>query len=364
MSLLVASRCLTLLGMAWALWLSRRAWTGPRLAPRAPLWSGMPRVEAIFPVLFALLALSLVSRAAVAALVVLLGMFCASDWTRFRPWLYQCLVLLVSLTYLPPAQALPVCQLVTVSIYFWAGLMKVNRLFVEVVMPYITGPLLKGRFPRRLSYAIPFLEAALGLGLLLPTTRGAAVVGALAMHAFILLCFSRWGHKTHREIWPWNVSMAVNNVLLFGSSTSSARDILWGGHPWHGLVLLLFAVLPVLGFWNLLDPVFSHGHMAGRHCFGALFLSRRLHKKLPESLSQRCHAQGRYYMLDISQWWMEELRVPPPQQESMLVAIARDFLRYEPKDGDLKLLVFRMPGALSSSNPQKEYGWGELFPTP
>ncbi|MBN9415285.1 MAG: hypothetical protein J0I12_07580 [Candidatus Eremiobacteraeota bacterium] len=363
MDLVAASRCLTLLAMAWALWLSRRAWTGPRLAPRTPVFPGAPSVEALFPALFGLLALSLVGSWAVAPLVVLLGLFCASDWTRFRPWLYQNVCLILSLTYLPPAQALLACQLVTVSIYFWAGLMKVNRLFVEVVMPYITGPLCKNRFPGRVSYAIPFVEAALGLGLLFPVTRGISILGALGMHAFILLCFSRWGHKTHREIWPWNAAMALNNVLLFGFSSSSALDILWGSHLWHRLLLLLFAVLPVLGFWNRLDPVFSHGHMAGRHCFGALFLTRRLQRRLPERLRGLCHSQGRYFMLDISQWWMEELRVPPPQQESMLVAIARDFRRYEPTEGDLRLLVFRMPGALCSANPQKEYTWGELFLT-
>jgi hypothetical protein len=158
--------------------------------------------------------------------------------------------------------------------------------------------------------------------------------------------------------------MALNNILLFAFSSHGAGVILWGSHPFHWFVLALFAILPVMGLLNLIDPVFSHGHMAGRHCTGGVILTRRLYLKLPPDLRKQCMLRGRFYMIDIGRWWMHDLGVPQPQQERLLVEIARDFRRYQPARDDLRLFVARMPGMRCRTQPQHYYSWTDLFGHP
>ena len=115
-----------------------------------------------------------------------------------------------------------------------------------------------------------------------------------------------------------------------------------------------------MGLLNRIDPVFSHGHMAGRHILGHIGLSRRLFKKLPNEIRSQCVQSGYIYTLDVSNWYMHDVWLPPPQNEGLLRAIARDFERYGAREGDLTLTVFRMVAVTSKGHPHKVYAWNEL----
>jgi hypothetical protein len=363
MERILLAKWLSVAAILWALDISKKAWKGPRLCPRAPLLKipPIPSEPAFYSAVQLCLCLAALlpdGRLPALAYAGLSLWFCATDWTRFRPWFYQNSSLLLLLLFAP--QPLDMCRLITISIYFWSGILKINRVFVSLVFPYITGGRIK--LPLWTGYLIPPLEAALGLGLLFPASRPWAILGATLMHLFILACFCGPGHKTHREIWPWNVAMLLNNFALFAFTPQVGPWQILGSHP---LILAVFALLPSLGLYNRLDPVFSHGHMAGRHCFGSLTLTRRLYLKLPPEIQAHClqrpgRTRGQIYLLEISSWWMADLGVPAPQQEPMLMAIARHFRQYGAADSDLNLIVFRMPGMRDATYPQHVYAWSEL----
>lgn len=350
-------RLIVVAGFAWGLHRSRKAWGRDRLAPPAPLVANLPPEPGLYPYLFPLLAGVAVWPALTQPLVALVVYLCLYDWTRFRPWVYQHSALLLALSLCPAEQALNIGRLITVSIYFWSGVLKVNRMFVELVFPWILQPLLKGR-AKWLGYLAPILEAAMGVGLLFPALRPWALAAAVAMHLVILFCFSRFGHRTHKTIWPWNVSMLLADLVFFAATPQVGPLGILFSHP---VALALFGLLPALGLFNRLDPVFSHGHMTGRHIFASLALSRRLWNRLPSELRLHCVRNGHLYTLDVSEWYMRDVGLPPPQQERLLCAVARDFARHGAGPNDLTLTVFRMPSVNSRSYPHKVYSGAELW---
>lgn len=388
---LLCAKTIIVVGTVWGLAVSRKMWTSPRYCPKTPLLNNLPPLcceHRLYQLLFVSLAcIAAIEKPVVTifAFSTLVSILCAYDWTRFRPWLYQNSFLLLAIgicnwdgaTTVHQQEALDIGRLITVAIYFWSGVLKLNRVFPAIVFPWIMEPVLRRlSLPQRglllgLSWAVPWLEAGLAVGLLFPSTRMLSMAGAIVMHCIILYCFSPLGHRTHPTIWPWNLSMLLTGVIFFWSTNNiSIWHIVVGRHsPFHWVALLLFGALPILGLFNLLDPVFSHGHMTGRHVFGCISLTSRLFYRLPKEIRIHCvkspQSNGKVvFLLDVSRWYMQELRVPPPQQERLLRLIARDFGRFGASDKNLSLTLFRMPGVFSTSYPQQTYSWSELFTKP
>lgn len=293
-----------------------------------------------------------------------------SDWTRLRPWLYQNASILALLILLPYQQGLDCARLIHISIYLWAGLLKCNRLFSERIFPWFVQPL-RSRLPTsvfcRLVYLgpiVPWIECGIGVALLWPRFRMLGVLGAICMHGLILFCFSRWGNPNYPTITPWNLTMMLNTLVLFGFCSVSWEALLCGSVPQLG-VLFVFGLLPVLGLLNRLDPIFTHGHMSGRHCWGILELSRRLVYRLPEELRKHCKqfafGGGKTYSLDITSWYLAELRIPPPQQEALLVDLARSFAGYGARPADLELVIHRMPQIWQRESPIERWSGQKLW---
>ena len=107
----------------------------------------------------------------------------------------------------------------------------------------------------------PLVEAGIGVGLL-TRYRNWAVILALGMHAFILFCIGPLGHDWNTVVWPWNVAMAAFVVLLFwrtGDISPKKILLLSRRRPsyLHAVVLVLFAVMPLLGLFGLWDSYLS-----------------------------------------------------------------------------------------------------------
>ena len=381
---LLCAKLIIVAGLAWGITYTRKMWNSARSCPRAPICQNLPQLpneSVLYPILLALLAaIALTPRPVLPAFafVTLIAALCAHDWTRLRPWVYQNSFMLVAIGVCngggaTQQEALNVCRLITVSIYFWAGVLKLNAIFFKVAFPWIIQPLLTRLRPNiqgpimSLGYAVPLIEAGFAIGLLFPKFRMASLLAAVVMHCLILLCFSRLGHKSHGTIWPWNFSMMLTSISLFWKTDQvHAVDILVGQHSlFHLTILLVFTIMPSLGLFNLLDPVFSHGHMSGRHVLAGISLTGRLYEKLPAGIQTHCHqfgwGEGKIYWLGLSEWYQSELRVPPPQQERLLKGIARNFRRYGATQDDLDLTVCRMPGFFSKAYPQVVIPGAELF---
>jgi hypothetical protein len=115
----------------------------------------------------------------------------------------------------------------------------------------------------------PLVEASIGVGLL-TRYRNWAVILALGMHAFILLCLGPLGHDWNTVVWPWNVAMATFVVLLFWRTGDiSPKKILLPTRRrpsyLHAVVLVLFAVMPLFGLFGLWDSCLSASLYSGNN---------------------------------------------------------------------------------------------------
>lgn len=175
------------------------------------------------------------------------------------------------------SDALNTCRLIVVATYFWSGLQKANAGFFEGTYPWLVEPLtswLPGWADSALlwgAYAVPVVEAVIGLRLLTRRFRKFAVIGAIAMHAFIMLCVGPLGSTYNTVVWPWNVAMSAFVVILFwrAPDESSPSMILVPGRSFslgsalRAAVLVLFAFMPLFNFFGLWDSYLSSSLYSG-----------------------------------------------------------------------------------------------------
>jgi len=212
-----------------------------------------------------------IAALALSALLVL------QDQNRLQPWFYQYSFMLgavglCNLGRLSAEGALNTCRLIVAFTYFWSGLQKAQVSFAENVYPWLIEPLVSHLPSEAASalghgaYAVPVMETAIGLGLLVRPFRKPAVVAAILMHAFILFSLGPWGHDWNSVVWPWNLAMVAFDLILFWRApdrSSLLAVVKPGGSAYRAVVLVLFAFMPALNFVGLWDSYLSASLYSG-----------------------------------------------------------------------------------------------------
>ncbi len=274
--------------------LSPNLWvSSTRTYPLTPVWDLVPPLP--YPADYTLFGLFVALAASVgiargralgwlAAVFLIVAMFLVlGDVSRLQPWLYQYSFMLLALGLygwgrVDVPDALNTCRLIVVATYFWSGLQKANAGFFELTYPWLVGPLterLPGWAGSALlsgSYAVPVVEAAIGVGLLTRRFRKLAAAGAILMHVFIMVCVGPWGNDHNTVVWPWNFAMIAFVLVLFWRAPDepSPRSILvpgWNffspGFVLRAAVLVLFAFMPLFSFFGLWDSYLSSSLYSG-----------------------------------------------------------------------------------------------------
>jgi hypothetical protein len=311
----------TLCGFA----LSTRLWlsTG-RTFPNVPVFDLLPPVPAPLDLawlvaLVALLAWSAVSRRprpylfAALALAVPLALW---DATRWQPWFYQYVFMLFVIASAPEAEGeeatLRACGLLVASLYFWAGVQKLNpRFFEEVVPSLVAGlPAWLARLASPLAVLVPLTEICAGLLLLTRRWRRVGVALALAAHVCVLLLF--FPSRRNKVVWPWNAAMAAFVLILFRGGTHGLRGFL----PRRMLspqtaAVVFFCLMPLLSLFGLWERYLSGALYSGNTARGSVRLSGTVAERLPPRVRQRLRPDGDGgSTLDLNHWSYAELKVP------------------------------------------------------
>ena len=329
-------------GMAVGLLLSPKLWHTDRHYPTVPVWDGLPDVPAaggylVFGAMLALLALVAVrprARWPVLVFVAVAAGWSLWDQTRWQPWFYQYLALLAAVSaacrYDPASEgtALNVCRLVVAATYFWSGVEKLNVSFATDIFPWLMGPALRllpdglAGWAEGQGWAVAVVEAGLGAALLVPRLRAAAVAGVLVMHATLLVCLGPTGHDWNSVVWPWNLALAVLDVLLFADTRGvTARHILWPpGSPLARVSLLLFGVMPAFSLVGWWDPYLSAALYSGNTPQARLTLTDAAAAALPAGVREKHLSDGE---LDLPGWAMDELNVPGYPARRVFRGVAR-----------------------------------------
>jgi uncharacterized membrane protein YphA (DoxX/SURF4 family) len=210
---------------------------------------------------------------------------------------------------LPWAWARAIGRAHLIALWCWAGLNKLlspdflgaagsGRWMARGLMDHPPGVLLD-----HFGYAVALTELATGVLAIVPRTRRAAAVLALALHGGILYVLSPLRHDWNEAIWPWNVALAVAGFAFFWAWRERPLRAL-RGLPAPALALALaILVSPALWYVGRWDAYLSH------HLYS---------DSAPVSL--RCDAAGRCQSSVEAEQAMKAFNVPVPPEPRLFRA--------------------------------------------
>jgi hypothetical protein len=357
-----AVQALVCLGLAAGVVLSHRLYLTHASYPMTPIAGVLapipsPLDHALLGAFVVLLVLAAALPRSTWPLLGALGaavMLSVCDQSRWQPWFYQYLVMLVALVPTPgasptdPARALATCRAIVACTYLWSGLQKLNVTYATLVFPWFVGPVARS-LPASLTAWLPtaavvtaLLEALIGVALFVPLARRAAVVAAIATHALVLAMLGPWGHASNQVVLPWNVVMAALDVVLFwsvASMTPAPRRL-----NRHVVLVTLVGVMPALSFVGLWDSYLSGALYSGNIAEAVIAVSPEVKQHLPPDMGRYVvtNRQG-VDVLVVGDWSLGELGAPPYPQPRIYRALARHVCGHVSGPTGVRLVIFERP---------------------
>ena len=371
-------RVTVILGLLAGFALSPKLWLSSRLYPLTPVWAFLRPFHSPgdYIVVFALVALLLVlmvapRREILTAAFVLLALLALQDQSRWQPWFYQYVLMLLAIALAGSdrqAAALNTCCFIVAATYIWSGLAKLNPSFSTAIFPAFVEPFVaRGLNPvpwlvHDLAIATPVLECLTGIGLLIGRFRPAAFCCAIAMHVFILMVLGPLGRSFNAVIWPWNLAMIAFLFILFFRRTDAPalRDVVWGRNfSFQKVVLILFGIMPALSFFHLWDDYLSSALYTGNTNSGVIYLSDDAFEKLPDKIQEYVYDEGpNLNSLDVNDWSFGEVKVPAYPEPRIYRNVAKQICRYV-SDGSGVQLVLQSKFALVNGS-RRSYHCSDL----
>ncbi len=172
------------------------------------------------------------------------------DEFRWNPYMYMYNFSMLMIGLMPATATennADSLRFMTIGIYFWAGIHKINTVFVFSIFPWFVSSWLptSTAFTSLLALVVPFFELSIGLALLFPKTRRYGVLMASCM-LFVVLA-SLMLHKWGMIVWLWNVCIYALAVVLFWNND---RPLLVRENikrPFVALAIVLFCFMPGMG---------------------------------------------------------------------------------------------------------------------
>ena len=315
--------------------ISLQLWLGERAFPLAPVigWLSLPHpydyllAGGLVATLGAIV-ISSKPRRYIFLLMVLVLVAGLLDQMRWQPWVYQYAAMLLALGLFSwragdksnIQSVLNVCRLVIATTYIWSGLHKLNPAFINEVFPWMLQPV-TNILPESLHaylYAsavfIPIVETGIGIALLTNKFRNLAVAAAIGMHLSILALLGPVGQGWNSVVWPWNLAMIAFDILLFWNiGAVPLKKLVWNRKfAYHGVILVLFGLLPLLSLGGYYDKYLSSALYSGDIPRATVYVSSSESAALPASaLNDAESTRDGTMAVSITNWSFEALQVPP-----------------------------------------------------
>ena len=373
---------LVLLAVTWPLWTDQTSF------PAVPAFQLLCVVPGfVDQILFALLILSagvlLVvgpqSRYApklwLTLSLLLLGTFLL-DQHRFQPWAYQFMVLGIFFGLAPPKVARQLTLWVTLSIYFYSAISKLNPSFVhELGSDFLVtlGSLVGLSYSadnlghwKWLAIGFPLFELLAFLLLLARHTRKIGVLAACSMHVGLIIVLGPLGLSHSWGVLTWNVFFLLQAILLFWfaeveepASNSPSYSTTWIAQTVCGLVLLI----PTLELIGLGDPWPAWGLYASHVGRTHLFLPRHVAETLPPDLRKYVDFDSSadlFVPVSLEQWSLDATGAPIYPGTRFSFAAAQAFTKRTQTTNFARLVIESPAGRLQDDRETDTFS-GEQF---
>ena len=371
------TKTVVVLGFAAGFSLSPKLWISSRFYPLIPVFRGLPHIPSPLDyvlfglLLFVLVPIGMASRPRVYILgfVTLLLFLALLDQTRWQPWAYLYLFMLLSLACFSwksdddkgAIDSLNICRLIVIATYFYSGLQKLNPRFAAGVFSLFGREGSHHPVLTLVGYTAAAIEVSIAIGLLTRRFRNLAVVGGVFMHLFILFCCV-FIYKWNSVVWPWNVAMIFLLFLLFWHSDTSFKAILWSNPlKLQKIVLVLFGIMPALSFFGWWDSYLSASLYSANVPVGNIFVGETVKSRLPKPVQRYAqNVAGIGYVLKTQEWSLGELNVPPYPALRAYRRIGGEVCRYSQNSPDVTLIVHEKDTLLGKGRTVQDTCFGTL----
>jgi hypothetical protein len=353
---IVYTKTVIVWGFAAGFLLSRRLWISSRYYPVIPVWPWLPHLSypldyVCFAALFLLLGFigfALKPRPYIVGFAVVLVFLALLDQTRWQPWAYLYLFMLLALACFSwkrediagQEQALNICRLMVAATYFYSGVQKLNWRFAIGLTTLMGTAGARLHALRAIGWVLACVEIAIAVGLLTRRYRNQAVIFGALMHGFIV-AMCAFVYKWNSVVWPWNFAMICLLFLLFWKTEFSFADVLWRNPVWFQKVaLVVFGVLPMLSFFGWWDSYLSASLYSANVPEANIFIGESVRRELPRGVQQYVKTlPGMIEVLPVQDWALGELNVPPYPAARTFRAIGAEVCGYAQNSPDLTLVL-------------------------
>jgi hypothetical protein len=304
--------------------------------------------------------------------MVLLWLF---DQHRLQPWAYQAALMAFVLATVPSCRALTLVRLLTVSIYVFSAISKLDYTFLHSLGPQFTQSLLdfvgassaNWTDSQRLAAALlfPLGELFIALLLAIPHTRRLGAVLAIVMHSLLLLVLGPLGMKQQPAVLIWNIEFIVLAWLLFGrkrisqanlpaKAEDAARATNWLSHAATGI--LLFAVgFPLLEPRGWCDHWLAWGLYSPGASRAQVFVRPSDVESLPRKWRQYIspgQTETPWLRMRLDRWSLASLHAPLYPQARFQLGVALAVANALPPGRDVRVELFSAAHRLTGEREQ------------
>lgn len=351
---------------------THRQWINERFFPFAPVFDFIP----ILPEPFGIVLLGgiiillgiLIFRPSTYVFAALIGFIVyglLQDQARMYPVVYQYPFMLGAIIwfYRKPNQqrgklALACIQIILIGIYIWSGLHKLNYVYLHSTFEWLVGPLLSA-FPVLASLPMPVLavvsaiiETGAGIALAFRSTQTYGTWILIGMHCFILLMVGPTGMEFNRVIWSWNISSILLLSAVFLGQPQQAISYAMPRNFYHGLIIILFLVMPVLNFAGLWDHFPSASLYSGKKPYARIHLTDYVKEQFPAEVQAKVSLLNE---LSIRDWTYTELHAPDYPQARVYKDIFRKACTYQQQKYGLVLEIYGTADLLTGKRQRQEF---------
>lgn len=279
------------------------------------------------------------------------------DQNRLQPYFYQSALTLLAIVIFPKKadqrKVLYTVILIFFATYFWSGIQKLNdafyvRWFIALdkhfncLDPYGLNQVvvcLPQWFLKAFTYAVPWLEASMGILLLFNKTRKFAIGFILGMHIIItyLLFFLGYGYN----VVPWNIQNIVSVIALFyGLKTIKPLDFFIAKFDIQRATLVfLVMVLPLANkLFGYYDNLLSFHFFTADLKYYNVYIHEDLEDKLPESAQTFYRYEDGNAYIQMNEWAQYDNRVLFYPEDRM-IRDAAEYLRSFADDPEREDLI-------------------------
>ncbi len=297
-----------------------------------------------------------------------------TDQHRLQPWVWQMLLAALIIALAPRAAiALEGLRGLTISIYVWSAISKLDWAFVEghgqLLLDGLTQAL--GLSPalwtpqvrQSLALSFPIGELTVALLLALPWSRRWGLWGSIVMHSLLILTLGPLGLGHESGVLLWNVYFIVQNLLIFGRRAFPAGP----GSEWDQtnprqlrtqltrMFVIVVCLLPGLSIAGLWDWWPSWAVYSARPAIVRMYVDRNDVARLPSSLQAHVGASSPlsdWYPVNFDAWSFATCWCPMYPQARYRLAV----IQAASREGDItpRIVIESSPDRWTGERTEQE----------